>query len=148
VCLFVLLLPKSPPTAPTTVVAQATTASAQKHPVSPSAAELESRRQVDLETKCDYKSDVRRFLKHPLDASFSWFPSRRHLEDGGLHVVGTVKAKNDFGAELTSEYFCEYDRDANLVCCTIDGKLVYANEKAQEALRSVLETIERTGMRP
>jgi len=62
----------------------------------------------DADTRVDAieygREAVRERLKYPHDATFDWFPDAFKNELGLWVVVGTVKAKNGFGAELTHEY--------------------------------------------
>lgn len=86
---------------------------------------------------------VRRFLRFPDDAAFPFWEAPDVRSDAGgtlFHVSGKVKAKNAFGAELTSrwETILMLDEAANkwrVVSCEIDGEMMYADQKLIQALR-------------
>jgi SLA1 homology domain 1, SHD1 len=91
------------------------------------------------------KDYVLKFLKHPDDASFGLWsvPEVRTNEDQSVfYVESTVKAKNDFGGELTYRWAVilrrVQDSQANqwtLVSCAIDDKIVYADAQAADQLQ-------------
>ncbi len=76
---------------------------------------------------------VRKFLNHPDDASFGFFdvPSVRYSPEGDTFWVSSkVKAKNDFGAELTYRWetiLMLNNHTWELASCTIDGEVVYTS---------------------
>jgi len=84
---------------------------------------------------------VRACLKHPDDASFGFWdvPDVGYNKDRTIFSCSSkVKAMNDFGAELTYRWETILYRDAQrwtLVSCTIDGKVVYADERLLDKLR-------------
>jgi hypothetical protein len=88
------------------------------------------------------KDFVLQFLKHPDDASFGVFatPDVTHNETRNVfYCRSTVKAKNDFGMQLTYRWETIISFESNtwsLVSCQIDGKTVYDDE----ALFQKLET--------
>jgi hypothetical protein len=85
---------------------------------------------------------IRRFLKHPHDASFSWGTSARLTEPYGADgrrnwvVAGKVQAPNDFGANLTKPYqatMCVVGGQWECLIAFLDGKTVYQNGELIEA---------------
>lgn len=83
---------------------------------------------------------MRGFLKFPDDADFGFFavPDVKSNEAGDVfYVSSTVKAKNDFGAQLTYHWQTTIAFDGNagqLVACDIDGARVYDNEDLATAI--------------
>ena len=80
------------------------------------------------------KKYVRKFLKHPDDASFGFWSVPEIKCNAGrdtFFVSSTVKAKNDFGAELTYRWATIVFLDGGawkLVSCVIDDKEVYEDK--------------------
>lgn len=94
--------------------------------------ELE-RRKIDAEL---YSKDyIRKFLKHPDDASFGFWdiPEIKWNEvQDTFYCSSKVKAKNDFGAELTYRWQTILTLNGNtweLVSCAIDGETVYESKE-------------------
>jgi hypothetical protein len=81
---------------------------------------------------------VRKHLKHPLDASFPFFGNSTEYSraDKSWEVKGTVKAKNDFGGELTSAWtavvYNESDKLWVLRRLEIDGETVYQERQSSQ----------------
>lgn len=112
-------------------------------------AEAEAKRQQEIELErrkgyaVTYSQDyVRQFLKHPDDASFgfwdipevTWNPER-----DTFFVSSKVKAKNDFGAELTYQWATIVHLEGNtweLVSCVIDDEMVYSSETLLNKLKA------------
>ncbi len=73
--------------------------------------------------------EVRSILKFPDDSDFGFLPpSAKKIKEGTL-VVGKVKAKNSFGAELTHSWRCLMVRrngawEADIII--LDGKTIYS----------------------
>ena len=93
-----------------------------------------------LEAERVSQTHVRRFLKHPDDASFGvWtVPDTRWNAEGTVfHVASRVKARNDFGAELTYRWQTIIFLDGDtwrLVSCIIDGEQMYDDPALVERL--------------
>lgn len=87
--------------------------SPRKKPQAPPAARQRIEREESTDDRITAKLKaqevVAKFLKHPLDATFSWFSDAQKQGPNRWYVNGTVKAKNDFGAELTHEYRVWFD---------------------------------------
>jgi hypothetical protein len=92
---------------------------------------------------------IEKILKHPLDASFSWSSNARLSDPYGPKglrnwiVSGTVKAPNDFGAELTKPYQVTLYVDGNqwhYLIAYLDNQIVYQDsaniDATVKALRS------------
>lgn len=85
---------------------------------------------------------VLEFLKHPDDASFGFWDVPNitwNAERDTFYVSSKVKAKNDFGAELTHQWATLVTLDGNtwkLVSCVIDDNTVYADETLLTALNA------------
>lgn len=112
-------------------------------------AEAESKRlqDIELERRKDYavtysQDYIRKFLKHPDDASFgfweipetTWNPER-----DTFFVSSKVKAKNDFGAELTYQWATIVTLEGNaweLVSCVIGDEMVYSSETLLNKLKA------------
>ena len=100
-------------------------------------AEEEQRKEAskfdDLKSEAGVRSKtfVLKFLKHPDDASFGFWAVpevKANPSHDAFWCSSTVKAKNDFGAELTYQWetCLKLDGDTwRLVSCSIDGKAVY-----------------------
>jgi sRNA-binding protein len=92
------------------------------------ARELEERQSRAISVSQDY---VREFLKYPDDASFSIWDTpeiRWNVEETTFFVSSKMKAKNDFGAELTHRWATIVTLDGDtwkLVSCAVDDKQVY-----------------------
>lgn len=77
---------------------------------------------------------VRKFLKHPNDASFGFWSIPKITWNQGrdtFFVSSTVKAKNDLGLELTYDWATIVTLDENtwkLVSCQIGDDVVYVNQ--------------------
>jgi hypothetical protein len=94
-------------------------------------------RTSDMERKIEQagKDDILRRLKHPLDAAFPWFgvsttffPPMMDGFPGHYYVAGTVRAKNDFGADLTSSFKVTFEcADDTYTTCEVllDGQVIY-----------------------
>lgn len=92
----------------------------------------------EIAAKVQAERIIKMALKHPLDASFSWGSTAR-LTDAygpkGLRnwvVSGTVKAPNDFGAELTKPYQVTLVADGGAWQCLVaylDGAIVYQDDE-------------------
>jgi len=101
--------------------------------------ELERREAGAVTISQDY---VRKFLKHPDDASFdSWDAPEVKWNPAGdtFFVSSKVKAKNDFGGELTYRWATILTLKANtwdLVSCVIDDKEVYTSDALLNELKS------------
>lgn len=93
-----------------------------------------------LEAERVSQTHIRRFLKHPDDASFGvWtVPDTRWNAEGTVfHVASRVKARNDFGAELTYRWQTIIFLDGDtwrLVSCIIDGEQMYDDPALVERL--------------
>jgi len=83
---------------------------------------------------------VKRFLKHPDDASFGLWSVpdiRWNAQRTAFYVSSTVKAKNDFGGQLTYRWQTIVLLDGEiwkLVSCAIDGSTMYHDEALTERL--------------
>jgi hypothetical protein len=112
-------------------------------------AEAEAKRQQDNEFERrklgaeDFsKQYVLKFLKHPDDASFGFWDTptvTSNPERDTFFVSSKVKAKNDFGAELTYQWATIITLDGNtweLVSCVIDGETVYSSETLLNKLKA------------
>ena len=88
------------------------------------------------------KEYIREFLKHPDDASFGFWdiPEVKWNPEGDTFFVSSkVKAKNDFGAELTYQWATIITLNGStweLVQCVMDGKEVYKSDKLLSKLKA------------
>jgi hypothetical protein len=88
------------------------------------------------------KEYVRKFLKHPDDASFGFWDTPEitwNPERDTFFVSSKVKAKNGFGAELTYQWATILTLEGNtwqLVSCVIDDEMVYSSEELLNKLRA------------
>lgn len=88
------------------------------------------------------KDYIREHLKFPHDADFNWLPDdvRTNAQGTRWFVLGKVKAKNSFGAELTYEYSAIWfiveengQRPFKLVSAAIGDKMLYKDEALMES---------------
>jgi hypothetical protein len=95
------------------------------------------------------KQWVRDHLKHPDDATFSAIETSILIGSDVFYCFSKVKAKNDFGSELTHQWFTVTLLDGNtwkLVSCQIDYKFIdWSNELVPEALSRIDKT-HKTGL--
>jgi hypothetical protein len=95
------------------------------------------------------KEYVLRFLKHPDDASFGFWSApevKANPQHDTFLVSSTVKAKNDFGAELTYRWETIVTLEGNtlnLVRCVIDDNEVYASAELLDKLNAKREEARR-----
>jgi len=88
------------------------------------------------------KGYVLKFLKHPGDASFGFWATPETLWNPAgdtFFLSSTVKAKNDFGAELTYRWgvIVFYNGTGwRLVQCVIDDKTVYEDKALYDRLKN------------
>jgi len=96
-------------------------------------------RQVDATTVS--QQYVLKFLKHPDDATFGFWsvPDMSwNKEQDAFYLSSKVKAKNDFGAELTYRWATIVMLEGNtwnLVSCAIGDKIVYESKELSAKLK-------------
>jgi len=105
-------------------------------PATPAEQAKQKEFQDEVYCRADAPEQVKRGLKHPLDARFDpGMLNSASVQRSGdkITVAGTVVAKNDFGGELTHQYTVTYrvrEGDPQPLLATLDGEVAWVNSRA------------------